>query len=651
MRHARLAALVLLLVSPPAHGDDSPPGNPPDQAPEEPSPPEPEPAPATQPAPQPQPAPELEPDPDPSPPPTPVPTAPPVPTPSQAAAAVMPASRTRPHFIKGELSTVGAVHALTQRNFVGASAGISAVPSSADTVLNAFFLTVEPQVDIRSRKRDGFKLGLGVPLQFQLIDTRGALERCLSAARDAKDAGKDPGEAASACVDTEKERAQSDLGKLRSRDWDEPSDYAKVIRYLTIGAEEQPFYLNVSRLFSHSLGHGTVVRRYNPNLDYNTTRVGATLDAYYRFVGFESMLNDIVDPDVLGLLAFVRPLEPFFSDVVPLRSLSVGVSASVGRNVPLAVSYEKGVLDPGLDEPIPMVDAELNPTIGAATDVTVVGLDVETKLLRTESSDLKVYFDAQQMVDHGRGYTLGSLWRFSLGKPSTQAIRLRAEAHLFDPDYLPAFFDGFYDIHKIQFMPAGYYSAGLLYYPTKLAYLTANAGGKRRAGGYLELTHSFLNRMTIGLAARGSFEIGSPREPGFTGPSFDDYTKCTWKEDQVDCSATPKQVLEPMDDASLLLHVEFPFRKYLQALATYEIFAMSRKDGFDLFEFDGDNEVFFSALRLQLLPILFMQAEARRFYFLQRLTNVDIDRLKIEQDQNFHSEWTFALNLYAGYEF
>ena len=41
--------------------------------------------------------------------------------------------------------------------------------------------------------------------------------------------------------------------------------------------EERPFFLNVSRIHAHSVGHGPVISRYNPNLDYNTARVGATL--------------------------------------------------------------------------------------------------------------------------------------------------------------------------------------------------------------------------------------------------------------------------------------------------------------------------------------------------------------------------------------
>ena len=46
-----------------------------------------------------------------------------------------------------------------------------------------------------------------------------------------------------------------------------------------------------------------------------------------------------------------------------------------------------------------------------------------------------------------------------------------------------------------------------------------------------------------------------------------------------------------------------------------------------------------------------IQAEARRYFFLQRISNVDLHNLTFDQDQNVHSLWTFALNVALGYEF
>jgi hypothetical protein len=588
----------------------------------------------------------------------------------------------RPYFIKGGLAS-GGVHALTQQDFLGVSAGISALPTNADTVLNSFFLTVEPQIDLMLEWRE-LKLGLGIPLQFELLDTRGAFERCVDQAKSAYSSAVGTDEmkaqnaatAAKDCVDDEKQNATNNFFALRKADWDEPSDYAKVIRYLRIGGEEKPFYLNVSRLYGQSLGHGVVVRRYNPNLDYNTARVGMTLDAFRGPLGFESMINDVVNPDVFGVLGFVRPFATLFPNSTLLRSLSFGVSATVGREVPKSIEFEEGVLEPSAGVPIPAVDAKGN--IKVAEDnletVSILGVDVETKLIRTQWADLKVYGDYQKIADHGGGYTLGTLWRFSFGQPAFSALRIVAELNYFDPDYLPSFFDSMYDIQKVQYLPAGYTSADKnmndhTYYPTKLGYLEANRGGKKRIGGYVEATHSLFNLLTVGVAARASTPTGDPKTAGFMGPEFTNWGACSFTGEgaarKLDCDAAGKSAAVDAGYSSVLLHAEIPFRKYLQAFATYEVFSTSapvesggEREGLDFFQWDGDNEVFFGGLRLQILPVVFVQAEARRFFFLQRVTNVNLDEISaeatefpLEQDQNYHSEWTAAINLYAGLEF
>ena len=570
----------------------------------------------------------------------------------------------RPYFLKGELA-MGAVHPLTRNDFIGVAGGISGLPSGFNTALNSYFLTIEPQIDLRFESLNNLRIGLGVPLQMQLADPRAAFEVCLAEAKAVRDMGGDDGaivDAGAKCVQKQKDHLTDNLGQLRKQDYDENSDYAKLIRYITIGGEEKEFYLNISRVFGQSLGHGTVVRRYNANLNYNTTRVGATLDAYHRFVGFESMVNDIIKPDVLGIMGFVRPLEPIFTKSTPLRSLSLGASIVVGLSVPRTLGYEVGLLKPSNGQFIPALNPEDLTYVTQETDtVQIAGFDVESKLIRTESADMKVYYDLQQMKDHGGGQTLGTLWRFSFGQPAFMALRVRAEGYYFDADYLPSFFDGFYDIHKNQYLPSGYTAGAnrLSYYPTKLGFLEANKGGRKRLGGMFEITHSFVDLLTVGAALTTWSPTGDPQTAGFVGPSFPDITaegpnKCTLTGSALSC---PKQkLLDPRGEekgyASLLLHAEVPFKSFLQGFATYQIFGENVSQLQDnMFKFKGNNEVLFSGVRIHILPLIYLQAEARRFYFLQRVTNIDIDALRIDQDQNYRAQWTFGLNINAGLEF
>lgn len=559
----------------------------------------------------------------------------------------------RPFFVKGELESFS-VRPLTRRNFVGIGAGVNALPGDANSVLNAFYLTVEPQFDVANPAYK-WRLGLGAPLQFELLDTRGAFEICVNEGRGVRHAGGGQLDVASRtgqCVLTQKGRVTEGFGQLRHADWDEASDFAKVIRYFTIGRREDPFYLSVSRLYDQTFGHGTVVRHYNPNIDYNTARLGATMDFNRSAVGVQAMANDVINPDVLGLLGFVRPLRPY-SDNVFLRSLSLGASWVHGPGQPRGLQYELGLFGFAFDQAIPRIDQGLNHAGARFRNVTIVGVDLEGKVVRTNNADLKLYLDQQKMLDYGSGTTFGALGRFSFGEPARHALRVRAEATTFSADYMPSYFDTYHDVFMNQYLPAAHHGTnGLRYYPTKLEFLEASRGGRRRVGGFGELTYAFFDRLTLGASLRAWVPVGQPSVAGFGGPRFTDYgSACTEGErGAFSCEGAIELDREPGFGA-VRFHVELPFRKFLQAFASYEMFTTTAEQRLGLFKLDGDNEVLFSGARLAILPILFLQAEARRYFFLQRVNNVNLEALTLEQDQSFHAQWTFAVNAFVGYEF
>jgi hypothetical protein len=559
----------------------------------------------------------------------------------------------RPHFVKGDLNSF-AVRPGPRRNFIGVAGGVSALPTTANAVINAFYLTVEPLVEINNPTYN-WKLSLGAPLQFELIDTRGAFEVCVGEAKQLRTMGKTQAEIDSStatCVGRQKDRATEGMGRLRKADWDEASDFLKIIRHVVVGGKESPFYLSLSRLFDQTFGHGTTVRHYNPNIDYNTTRLGANVDVSRAAVGVQAMANDLVKPDVLGLLGFVRPFRPYSDDVI-LRSLSVGASWVRGSNQPLALRYEQGLFGKDAGRYIPEVDSELHLLGQRHAQATVIGVDVETKVVRSDWADIKVYGDFDKLLDYDSGITLGSLFRLSFGKPARQALRARAELSLFGPAFLPNYFDAFHDIFQYQYLPAGYKSSsGSTYYPTKMEFLEASRGGRRRIGGYLEVTHAIFDALTVGAVIRGHTAYGSPSTSGFVGPSFNDYgAGCT--PGAMGAVSCPKKVTLDHEPgfSSLRLSAELPFRRFLQAYASYEVFSTTTEGGLGAFKLDGENEVFFSGARIMLLPILFIQAEARRYFFLQRVSNVDVHNLTFDQDQNVHSLWTVSASIALGYEF
>jgi hypothetical protein len=559
----------------------------------------------------------------------------------------------RPHFLKGDLHNF-TVRPTPRRNFIGVAGGASAIPRDTNTVINSFFFTVEPQIDVASTKFN-WKLSLGAPLQFEMVDLRGPFETCIAEAKVLRMMGQSQSAIESAiptCMNDKKGQITQNFGKLRREDWDEASDFAKIIRNVQVGGQEQPFYLSLSRLYDQSFGHGTVVRHYNPNIDYNTARLGANIDFSKAAVGVQAMANDLVRPDVVGVLGFIRPFRPY-SDKVLLRSLSFGASWIRGGNQPLGLKYERGLFRRSYDKLIPELDENLDLQGSTFHQASIMGIDVEAKVVRRDWVDVKVYADYDKMLDYDSGLTFGSLWRFSFGKPAHQALRARTEVSFFGPAFLPNYFDTFHDIFQYQYLPAGYRSSGgLMYYPTKLEYLDASRPGRRRVGGYAELTYSVRDYLTMGAFLRGWTPYGEPGTSGYLGPQFSDFGSACQPAANGTQSCSGKVAIgrEP-GFGSLRLHAELPFRRFLQAFASYEVFSTTTEKGLGVFRFDGDNEVFFGGARLMVLPFFFIQGEGRRYFFVQRFTDVDLHELTFEQDQNFHSRWTFALNASLGYEF
>jgi hypothetical protein len=51
-------------------------------------------------------------------------------------------------------------------------------------------------------------------------------------------------------------------GTVRKQDWDQPSDFARVLTFLTYGKKEDRVYLDVGQQHASTIGHGSIVRRY-----------------------------------------------------------------------------------------------------------------------------------------------------------------------------------------------------------------------------------------------------------------------------------------------------------------------------------------------------------------------------------------------------
>ena len=388
------------------------------------------------------------------------------PEPAPAAASIAPvissevepaAEGVAPTFVKGELSTyLGSDRLTVKNNRIGVSAGL-------DRFGNAYYLLVEPQVDLRLF--DGkWAIGLGAPLRFEL----------LSFENDAEGA------------------PTKFLGRIRKGDWDTFHDYGRLLKYVNYGRKEDSLYVNIGQRYASTIGHGSIQRRYAANIDIDYPRVSAEVDAYNNFGGFELFTNDILEWNQLTGIAFIKPLWFLGASNRLLSSVSIGVSGGLDWKAPLALTTDAlGVRQ--------LRDGRL---VSTEKPVGLVGVDVEMKVYKDENIDLKPYVDYSFLVGGEGGLTIGALARFNFGTKIVNAFRLVAELRLLGSRYKPTYFDTFYEIERFIYDDTGVNPKGFFDYRTKQE-AVLNAGLGSRTGYYFEASYGIRGAIGVTFSLEG----------------------------------------------------------------------------------------------------------------------------------------------------
>lgn len=438
-----------------------------------------------------------------------------------------------PEFVKGEFAHAGVIRLVPQRSFIGVRVGALYQDEK-------FYLAVAPKADLMFLK-GRLRLGLEVPINLEIYSLQAAA-----------DAGETSG-------------GFDHAGRLRPGDYDEARDYVKFLRYLTYGKKEDNLFVNVGQLYSATLGHGQIMRRYAGNVDINQTRVGLEVDAYGDYGGFEFFLADVTRGTIFGALGFIKPLA-LFTDNEVARSFSIGASWATDQKAPYELQRAAPVGTSTLGAVLTTGDSALTPPLADTRALNIFGVDAELKVYRSSAVDLKTYVDFSMMHGGGSGITVGVLGRFNFRTGDTvHLLRTRLELRTYEANFLPSYFDSIYEFQKYQFSPD--LENLTADYATKLAYIR-NRTGPRRYGVYAEATYALPGWLVLAAV----FETESQGE-----------------------------------DQHLMLHAEIPW-KYLQIFATYHQRNLSRP--FTL----QQNDLLYAGARLKVLPILFLNGRVQKTF-------------------------------------
>ncbi|RME19832.1 MAG: hypothetical protein D6806_17585 [Deltaproteobacteria bacterium] len=268
---------------------------------------------------------------------------------------------------------------------------------------------------------------------------------------------------------------------LRREDWDEWTDYLKVIRYFRYGHKGDTFHLVVGELWGASLGHGTIVGNYYNNVDLDHFKVGLQIDIDTDYGGAETMMNNLFQPTLFGGRAYVRPWS-FVDPDSYLNNFAVGFTTVSDVTAPYAVAAQSA--DGGY------------PEVTEEKATTIIGGDIEFRVLNLSWLNLTPYMDLNGIVGAGIGYHAGILSVFHL--PASINLTARIEYRYMNPDYIPAYFDSYYEIQKFAY-PYKDESTGTEQQAPKRAVLE-RLGDKNLNGYWAELVFKFADLFILGAS-------------------------------------------------------------------------------------------------------------------------------------------------------
>ena len=272
------------------------------------------------------------------------------------------------------------------------------------------------------------------------------------------------------------DKAPLDKEWYRKEDWDDPSDWTRILRFFQYGSPKDLFYLRLGELVSASIGHATIVSRYYNTLDLDHYHTGLWTAVNLDKGGVEMMTNDILAWNLFATRGYIRPFTLFLKDPHPII-----------KTFAFGTTFASDFLAPS---------RQGSGQVEVEKAAWFIGLDLETEVFRNKNVAITPYTDVNFFADIGVGWHLGILNEFQVAKSQFQ---LKLEYRLISANHSPNYFNTLYDIERVRFLPlpplAGAAPGSAV---PKLWYFQEATGLKMRHGFYGELFANIMGLVGIG---------------------------------------------------------------------------------------------------------------------------------------------------------
>ncbi len=230
-------------------------------------------------------------------------------------------------------------------------------------------------------------------------------------------------------------------GTLRTESFDEVADYLSIIRYVRYGHKQDPFYVRFGALDYATLGHGSIMNLYNNSPSFDSKGIGFEFDWDFENYGFEIVYGNLARKGVAGVRGYVRPLK-----FTPAAEIPVISNLEIGSSYAADFNDYAGITQVAFDSSSNKLQIIEDKGI-----MEVVGLDLGLPIRLSQFFKFTPYFDYAKIVDFGSGTALGFMFDFSGVGLAT--VKTKFERRFNGENYLPGYFNSFYEIERISVDP------------------------------------------------------------------------------------------------------------------------------------------------------------------------------------------------------
>ncbi len=354
-------------------------------------------------------------------------------------------------------------------------------------------------------------------------------------------------------------------------------DFLLFLKHISYKEKNKKFIIKFSKTSVININYNKLVNNFVTNVNVNQNDIFNIIKLNFNFLKIKTFIGPILYPTQFGFSIYIHPAVKCINFKLPNIDRIV-LSYVCDNNSPFSLKRDGDLL--ALNK---LAKLESN-------NASIHGFSISSyiNIFKSKTLHLILYGDCTKLICFkltdqvlsinnnifsSFGYSLGFLNLYYLKNKTNNIynnnILINVEARIFESQYLPNFFDTFYEIEKYQFRLISEKDQKKI--PTKIGYLCSLNKQSYKLGYCIKTSYYFQNLFKIKILYETAFNIFTIKEdPIFKTFNFD---------------------------------IELADIKFAQLLISYKFKHFKKLSQF--FNFNNNNELFILCCRIKILPFLY----------------------------------------------